>query len=207
MGLLNKLFGGHQSLDPEVEESLVQVWVQMSGRSVEEAKSLVKTSIQSAKEEARKAGTDKLPSNFGDLLLGRENTDAKLRSEFHNKRLEGVTDNDIRSYWNMNDIERRVLENMQQAMMYSTWKGARETGRTDIEAAVYARKFFPYYGDPQDTRVTSDDDRPLPIELLMRENVWYAKEMNRNPVEFNKRLQEYSSFNALMRAEIRAGRL
>jgi hypothetical protein len=56
-------------------------------------------------------------------------------------------------------------------------------------------------------RMTSGDDQPLPIELMKRENAWFEEQMRVNPEELQLRLERSSSYNAVIRAEIRAGRL
>jgi hypothetical protein len=96
---------------------------------------------------------------------------------------------------------------MYKAILYATWKNAVQDGRTSEQAAIHARKFHPYYGEPDDTRVTSGDDRPLPIELMGREDAWFEKARSQGLDALRQRLQKSSSYNALMRTEIRAGRL
>ncbi len=206
MSFWRKLFGEDQSIEQALEESITQSFALESGCSYAEAKSNARAVIQKSKDDARKGGT--FPPNAGDIFLERERTDAKTRSELQKKRLEGVTDDDIRWYWNRNDLERRVEENMHQSIMYARfWQFVEDEGRTPEEAAVLVRKFFPYYGDPNDTRITTGDDRPLPVELMRREDDWFSKQRTQDPVAFQKRLKEFSSFNALMRAEIRMRRL
>lgn len=175
------------------------------GLSLAEAKDMARSCIEAAKEEARKQGS--LPPNAGDTFLREEGTNQRVREWLAKKRREGVRNEDIRWYWNLDDLERRASENMYRAILYATWKDAMREGRTGEEAAVYARKFHPYYGEPDDTRVTSADDRPLPIELMGRENAWFDKQRSRNQDALKQLLQTHSSYNALMRAEIRAGRL
>ena len=206
MSFWRTLFGRDQRSDQDLEEWTIQSFASMTGCSLAEAKSLAGACIKKAKEDARKEGT--FPPNSGDIFLERERNDAKVRSELQKKRLDGVTDDDVRSYWNRNDLERRVVENIRQAVMYSRFKQhVEDEGRTAEEAAIVIRKYFPYFGDPDDMRVTSGDDRPLPFELMRRVDDWYSKEQTRNPADFKKRLERSSSFNALVRAEIQGGRL
>jgi hypothetical protein len=47
---------------------------------------------------------------------------------------------------------------------------------------------------------------PLPYELKDRVNAWMQKEMM-SPEDLRRRVEESSTFNALVRSEIRAGRL
>ena len=47
----------------------------------------------------------------------------------------------------------------------------RRNGEDKNEAAAHVRKIHPMYGDPDDTRHTAGDDRPLPYELKDRVNI------------------------------------
>lgn len=207
MALWKRFFGESRSLQRRLEQQISQTLAEMTGCSIDEARSIARACIKKAKADARKAGTNALPANSGDILLQRERANPKLAQWLSAKRTEGVRDDDIRWYWNMPDLERRTLETMQEAILFSTWRSARSDGRTPEEAAVHSRKYHPYYGDPSDTKVTWGDDRPLPIELMNREDAWYERECIGDPTAFKNRLEGFSSYNALMRAEIRAGRL
>ena len=210
MGFLNRLLGGRDDdgshLEREIQEQIAQTLVTM-GTPVVDAATVAQLCVEKAKEESRRAGTQRLPEKAGDALLQNETTNAMIARELHRKRLEGVTDEDIRWYGNVRDLERRATEQMYQAIMYSAWKSALEGGRDATEAAVYTRKFQAYWGDPDDVRVTSGEDQPLPIELMKRVNAWFEEQMRVNPEELRLRLERSSSYNAVIRAEIRAGRL
>jgi hypothetical protein len=203
MPFWTRLFGrGHftQDLHDQIAAFLAGL-----GFSLEDAREMATSCIDAAKQEARKEGS--VPANAGDTFLQREATDERTREWLEKKRSEGVTTEDIRWYWNLNDLERRSLEQMYKAILYATWKNAVQDGRTSEHAAIHARKFHPYYGEPDDTRVTSGDDRPLPIELMGRENAWFEKARSQGLDALRQRLQKSSSYNALMRTEIRARRL
>ena len=62
------------------------------------------------------------------------------------------------------------------------------------------------FGDPDDTTNTTGDDQSLPWELKDRVNIWMQKQ-RASPEAFKKRVEQSPTFNALVRAEIRAGRL
>jgi len=64
------------------------------------------------------------------------------------------------------------------------------------------------YGDPDNTKVTSGDDRPLPHELRGKVDRWRIKIINEEGEEkIKERLDRYSTFNAMVRDEIRKGNL
>jgi hypothetical protein len=102
-------FSKKSSAESELEELYVNMYVSVKGFSPSEARETIRTFIQQAKEEAQREGTADLPQNFGDELLAIESTDEKVKAMFSNVRKEGVTDEDIRWWWNMPDLERRLM--------------------------------------------------------------------------------------------------
>ncbi len=189
MGFFSKKsFGG--SSERELEEFYVDMYVSAKGFSRSDARKAIREFIQQAKEEAQREGTADLPQNFGDELLAIESTDEKVKAMFSKSRKEGVTDEDIRWWWNMPDLERRLMlkddENSRIALL---------------------KKFHPMYGNPNDTSKSSGDDRPLPFELEDRINRYIEMRREQGGDFFKADLEATSSFNALVRREIRNGNL
>ena len=87
-------------------------------------------------------------------------------------RKEGATDDDIRQYWNLHELERRmvdfVVNENNTAMVLMLIK----EGHTPEEATVEVRKRVPIYGRPKDVPKLVGDDKPLPIELKDRINIY-----------------------------------
>jgi len=69
------------------------------------------------------------------------------------------------------------------------------------------KKFHPMYGDPNDTSKSSGDDRPLPFELEDRIKRYIEMRREQGGDFFKADLEATSSFNALVRREIRNGNL
>ncbi|MBL7131178.1 MAG: hypothetical protein ISS45_07240 [Candidatus Omnitrophica bacterium] len=69
------------------------------------------------------------------------------------------------------------------------------------------KKAHPNFGDPDDTTHDAGDDRPLPFELKNRINIYIQKRFLSDPAEFKREIEQSLTFNALIRKEIRAGRL
>jgi hypothetical protein len=210
MSFWSSLFGGNaqeRHVEREVQTQIVQDLID-GGMSTGDAVSVVRSCIEAAKEEIRKEGTQRLLPSYGDVLLQREKTDPNVAKELAKKRREGVTDEDIRIYWNASELWRRTVDQLGRSLTYSLWKELVNEGQSDKEAAAYVRKYFPYWGDPDDASVTSGDDRPLPVELSRREDAWTSRERERiGDQAFKERCESSSSYNAIIRAEIRAGRL
>src|SRR5205807_1974620 len=98
-------------------------------------------------------------------------------SEFlASRRVDGVTDKDIRWYWNLSDIDRcifsKIAEIDRTAMFVEKLQDAGEAnpgGSIDEFANIAmarVRKFHPFYdyGSADDGH-TSGDDKPIPPEL------------------------------------------
>ncbi len=174
----------------------------------EMAHEIFKAFVEDLKEAARREGTDRFPESFGDLLLERERKDEKVRSAFAPKRADGVTDEDIALWWNMHDLERRMIckiDEMNRIMLFENL--VQKGGATEPEAARMAAKRFPIYGDPDHLVLETEDDRPLPFELKWRVNRYISERINADSDGFQKEVETSTSLNALLRSAIRRGEL
>ncbi len=172
------------------------------------AREIFKALAEEQKEAARREGTDRLPELFGEILLEREKTDEKVRNAFARKRAEGVTDEDIALWWNMHDLERRMIckvDEMNRILLFE--KLVQDSGTTEQVAAQMVAKRFPIYGDPDHLVLETDDDRPLPFELKWRVN-WYITERRKaDPDGFREEAEASTSLNALLRKAVRQSEL
>ena len=109
MGLLKNIFGCSSTIEKQVEKLYVQMY-QTKGLSLSEARDTVRTMLEQAKKDAEKEGTVNIPQNFGDILLEKEASDEKTKAKLAKLRKEGVTDKDIKWWWNMYDLERRMMQ-------------------------------------------------------------------------------------------------
>jgi len=200
-------FSKKSSAESELEEMYVNMYVSVKGLSPSEARKITRTLIQQAKEEAQREGTADLPQNFGDVLLSRESTDEQTRAKLSAKRKEGVTDEDIRWAWNMLDLERRLMQKEDENSRIAAFMHHLDQGLSQEEAAIRVKKFNAMYGDPNDTSKSSGDDRPLPFELKDRINRYIEMRAEQGADSFKADLEASSSFNALVRLEMRNGKL
>ncbi len=172
------------------------------------AREVFKAFVEDQKEAAHREGTDRFPEMFGDVLLEREKTDEKVREAFAPKRAEGVTDEDIALWWNMHDLERRMIckvDEMNRILLFE--KLVKDNSVSEAEAALMVAKRFPIYGDPDHLVLGTEDDRPLPFELKWRVNRFMAEKANTDPVEFHAEVEASTSLNALLRRAVRQGKL
>jgi len=194
-----------------IEKQLEQLYVtifQEKGISPTEAKKTVRRLLKEAKEEAKREGILGLPQNLGDIFLEKETTDEKYKSMLAKLRSEGVRDEDIKCWWNMHDLERRMMQKADFMDRFALFKKFREEDRlTEEQAAKRVGEIFPIFGDPDDTTLSTGEDRPLPYELKDRINIYVEKRSQTDPKQFKGEIEESSSFNALVRKEIEKGNI
>jgi len=174
----------------------------------EVALEIFKSMAKEQKEAARREGTDQLPESFGNILLERERTDEKVRETFASKRAEGVSDEDIALWWNMHDLERRLIckvDEMNRILLFE--KLVKSDSVTEPEAARMVAKRYPIYGDPDHLVLDTDDDRPLPFELKWRVNRNISERTKIDPDGFQEEVETSTSLNALLRRAIRRSEL
>lgn len=213
MGLFSKLFGSSSDIEKQLEELYIPIFQKTMGMSLDQAKKHFQDMFQLAKKESLKGNTKNLPQNYGDLLLEAESTDEKTKEMLAKKRIEGVRDEDIRWWWNRHDYERWMMfevdENSRGALFIDeiAKSDAGSVEEASLEAAKKIRKFFPMFGDPDDTTHTKGNDRPLPYELKDRINIYIEKYKKKDPNMLKKVIENSSTFNSLIRNEIKSGNL
>jgi hypothetical protein len=196
----------------ETEKRLEPQYVSFFKKSMsmpeEIAQEIFKTLAEEQKEVACREGTDRLPESFGEILLEREKTDEEVRDVFATKRAEGVTDEDIALWWNMHDLERRMIckvDEMNRILLFE--KLVHGDGVTELEAARMVAKRFPIYGDPDHLVLETDNDRPLPFELKWRVNRYITERTEADSDGFREEVEAATSLNAILRKALRQKKL
>jgi hypothetical protein len=194
--------------ETRLEPQYVSYFKESMNMPEETAREIFKAFVADQKSAAKREGTDRLPEMFGTILLEREQTDEKVRDAFAPKRAEGVTDEDIALWWNMHDLERRLIckvDEMNRILLFEKLKN--DGGLTDPEAARRVAKRFPIYGDPEHRVLDNEDDRPLPYELKWRVNRYMTEKTEADPDGFQKEVEAATSLNALLRRALRRDNL
>lgn len=207
MGFFSRIFSSASSHERELEEGYVSLFQTSKGMSPREARAAVRDMIRDAKAEGEKEGTAGLASDFGDQLLAREATADQTRIMLAGKRKEGVRDEDIRWWWNMPDLDRRILLKDDDLTRMNSFIHHLREGLSPQEASARVRRYHPVYGDPDDTTDTTGDDQPLPCELKDRVNVYVQRRVQDGVDSYKKDIEAASTFNALIRREMRDGKV
>ena len=200
------LFSSSSGIEKELEELYVPIISAMIQIPQAQAKKEVRNIIKQIKEGQKQEGTDNIPKKFGDYLLEKEKTDEKTKTKFAKKRQEGIQDEDIKWWFNMHDLARRMLLKVDDITRLAMFKKFKQDGKNAKEAATEIRRYQPMYGNPEDNTHTSGEDRPLPYELKDRINK-YVESRTSNPEQFKTEFLRSSTFNAYIREQIRNGNL
>jgi hypothetical protein len=202
------MFGfGLSSLDKEIISTL-EAMVVSWGLSETAAKDTVRKMFETTKREVR--------AQFGGNIYATDAGDVFVKNDLFMapRRAAGVTDSDVRRYWNRPVLlvfaESNLLM-MGAATFVSNLSGAARGGPDPLEAALKFRKVAPDYGDPTKWdgehpahRGLTLEDAHLYPELMPRVDAW-CKRINEN--ELKSLLAQYSTYNAMIRYLIRHGGL
>src|SRR3989338_318414 len=189
-----------------IEKGLLEIYSKLfTDMGLPDSHKMTEDILDQAIQSSKKEGFYNL-KNDGDNLLEKEKISGEVNKNFENKRKEGVRDEDIRWWFNLNDVERRMMLKTDEFHRRSLFMHEVESGKTEEEADKTVRKYHPIFGDLNDETHGSGDNRPLPLELKDRINIYIEKQGIGNP-EFKKQIDSFSTFNALVRKEIRAGNI
>lgn len=214
MSFFSKIFGTSQDnrrLENDLEETYTRLLVSQ-GLPEGQVRAMVRSEISNCREQAKIEGTDKLPNNWGDEILRLASEGNKeFEEKIKRKREEGVRDEDVREFWNLHDLQRRMVtwsENvMRVTFARSMWKpGLSKKEEADLAKLIF--KTFPKYGDLADINPNDGNDRALPHELRGRIDRWKIRMMQQGRgEEIKKMLDRCTSFNALVRDQMQKGNL
>ena len=93
--------------------------------AIEMANGVMETAIKQIVEW----GWDRLPGNYGDLMLANEATNPNVREKILKLRAEGATDNDIRCWNNADPLDRSLIIATDDQMRIAAFIGLLEQGR------------------------------------------------------------------------------
>ena len=193
-------------IDNKLRNTYIPILI-ANGNTLKESKKIFKILLKSAKKESQLEETSDLPNNYGDFLLKESLSKGKTMDMIKDLRKDGVRDDDIKWWWNMHDLERRIIEKIDDSIRLVSFLDNRKNGMNEEEAAERVRKYYPMYGDPEDKSQTTGDDRPLPYELRRRVNVYIENRSRTKPEECREVIEKTTSFNALVRGAIRKDKI
>lgn len=205
MSFFSRLFGGQQSaIERELHDTYVRMLCMVAGFSPSDAQQTVSEAIAMCKQQGVAEGTADLPEDFGDRIIQAARMgESKSKRIVDKARRDGATDNDIKEWWNLPDLSRRLVIWSEDTFRYSVFLHAQNDDALSAEdAAACVHKMFPIYGDPEDTSKLSGDNRPIPHELRGRVDS-YKKDHGAESVAHQ--VESFSSYNAFVRNAVKNG--
>jgi len=197
MGLLNNLFESKKNNPEKLLENLYVEKFKQFGIGRKE----IRDEIDKCKAKSKEEGTDNLPENYGDIIIEQSTSGSEKHKKIVEKAVSGgATEEDIRQWWNLNDLDRRMIRWEDMMFRLSTFNIFKSEGLSFEEAVIKVRKTYPLYGDPYDESNTQGDDRPLPDELHDRINRMTSEWA---PLYVQQYSKNYNSMNAFIRDELR----
>jgi hypothetical protein len=172
---------------------------QQMGMSPTDAMATTQLLLKKAKEKVQERGWSNRPPNEGDSILQQTPPHPLLGVI----RQDGVRDEEVRWWWNMPPLERLMIEQCDEFMRMAAFTDLMKRGYNADEAAKRVFRAHALFGDP---RQAVGEDRPLPIELKGR-TVQFMEWGRAAPDQYRALLEQATSFNAIIRALIRAGKL
>lgn len=206
MPLFSRIFrSGRADIEQGLEDLYTEQYHHFTGVPITEARAEVRSAISLCKDQSRKDGTDDLPEKLGDIILAQANRGvADAQRIVERARQDDARDEDIREWWNLSDLERRMVVWSESVFRYANFLSFEEQGLSADEAMMNVRKMFPMYGNRDDAPNTLADNRPLPNEIRGRVDE-YRKAYGAAAI--GDRIVSFITYNAFVRSEIKNGRL
>ena len=115
-------------------------------------------------------------------------------------RREGVTDEDIKVWWNMPDEQQEQLISEDEVYKTAIFKSLLDEKVNKEKALIKLKKYIPIYWSPTPGHLPTEDS-PLPYELKPRINN-YMNSSAKGLEKFKSDSEKFTSMNAYLRSKI-----
>ncbi|MGI6093583.1 MAG: hypothetical protein GX348_07980 [Veillonellaceae bacterium] len=168
MGLLSRLFTKKSPPSPR-EQQLEREFIPIIMKDIatkEEAQLIFQKLLKEVKADI--ASKPDMPLNMGDYLLKNEKNNARISKMLEKRRLFGVTDDQIREWWNKDELERGLIKKFSEFQRMAIYSMLKSQGMSAKEARKKVMMCFPTYGE-------KDLSLHLPYEIKEKvDNYIYA---------------------------------
>lgn len=203
------------SLEERILEEQTNFHITQIGMSAAQAKKMAKEMLEGVVKECKNDKSYYVYKNLGSAVLDdlpiedeySQFVAATLRGLLQQKRDAGVTDEDIRWWLDMHEVERRMMGRNSDIAQIALFTELSEIGIDDKSAMHEVRKYHPQYGHKEDNEFMKGEDRPLPPELRDRINKYILRRVSLDYRQYEEDIKKSSSFNALVRKEIKSKNL
>lgn len=147
MGFLSSLFIKKSPPSPrekELERQFIPI-IMKDIETKEQAQLIFQKLLKEAKADI--ASKSDLPSNMGDYLLKNEKNSTRINKMIEKRRLFGVTDDQIRQWWNKDELERGLIKKFSEFQRMAIYSMLKSQGMSSQEAGKKVKMCFPTYGE------------------------------------------------------------
>jgi hypothetical protein len=123
------------------------------------------------------------------------------------RRTDGVTDEDIRRWWDLDEVARNMALLSVEQLQMVTFIAARKGGCSDLDAANECWLQVPYYREIDTPDDPKAHDKMLPAELLPRVDAFRDGLVRSRDEAAIAESGQYSTYNSYVRTMVSAGRL
>lgn len=181
----------------------------MLGLTPQAARKQAREDIRDAIAQSRAQGQYGVGAQ-GRRALQNYQTNPALAEMWEAMKRAGVRDEDVIEWWNIPDIERRLMLMDDDVFRVTAYLSAMDDGATEEQAGRLIWKMRPMFGDPTAPPTFPDDGSStlLPFELKLRFMRWSERIEEGGGVEAMQAEREpFSTMNGYVRQLIREGRL
>jgi hypothetical protein len=200
---INEIVQRAMEVEKELKEDYIAEFIEY-GFEPKEAKKTVKMLLKKAWKEY---GKRQIPEMSGEEILEIEKTDEEMKAILAKKRNQGVSDDDIHWWWDMHDLERKMIELKEILLRDAYYHRMIERGKTKEEAMDNVKKNFVCFFHSAKLQSVDNEEPKLPIELTRRIDDYLERRNTDDPEQYRKDLEEMGTLTALVRKEIANGNL
>ena len=200
MGLLSKLFikKSPPSLrEQELERQFIPI-IMKDIETKEQAQLIFQKLLKEVKADI--VSESDLSSNMGNYLLKTEKNNTRINGMIEKRRLFGVSDEQIRQWWNKDELERGLIKKFSEFQRMAIYSMLKNQGMSSKEAGKKVKMCFPTYGE-------KDLSLHLPYEIKEKVD-HYIYGLLSNPktaVEARQQIQAAGSVNDFIVEKIEQG--
>ena len=88
-----------------------------------------------------------LPYKMGDYLLKTEKNNTRMNGMIEKRRLFGVSDEQIRQWWNKDQLERGLIKKFSEFQRMAIYTMLKKSGMSSQDASKKVKMCFPTYGE------------------------------------------------------------
>jgi len=184
------------------------VAAQMMGLPPSQARKQAKQDIKEAIAASKAEGTyDTGP--IGKRVLAKLKSDSGRSDMWRAMQASGVREQDVLEWWDIPDVERRLMLSDDASFRTAMWIAKMEEGLTGDEAARFVWQTRPVFGDPTAPPTFADDrtSTMLPVELKLRFMRWSESKTDEEWEDVKREREAFSTMNAYLRDLIGRGGL